>query len=386
MANREELVLIRGARSGDAACQLALGRLYLRGSASLPLSLPTALHWLERAARQGLDEARLLIGRVAPQGEAGQLSPAPAYDGAGPASPALPAAAGQLPPATTGHVAPAPAAGAASAQLALGLQLAGMDREGNRVAGAVVQFKRAIRWLTQAGQQGQAEAWFALARIYTNGACSQRSAAEAQDCLERAAQLGHALAQLECGMHAWRQRRDDEGQDVRAVYWLQRAAAQGCPQAQQALDRIAPPPAGVGWAAELAARLTGEQLARQPLLAARIELAALFHLSRAEALLLDVLAADQGHCLVVDIRLAYKRSRRRLVLVRTARQRQALDRAVHLFEGHGAAMEGNYRQRLYRLKTWLGRCDASPGKESAVAASVSNVRFPAAVVASSATA
>lgn len=351
MANREELVLIRGARSGDAACQLALGRLYLRGSASLPLSPTTALHWLERAAEQGLDEARQLIGHALP---ADCATPTPRA----PASPLKPETA---PPARADRemVAVAAAAGEPAAQLALGLQLAGMDRAGNRVPGTVGQYKRAIRWLTQAGQQGQADAWFALARIYMNGGCSQRSAADAQACLERAAQLGHALAQLECGMHAWRQRRDDEQHDVRALYWLQRAAAQGCAHAQQALDRIAPPPAGVCWVAELAACLTAELTARQPLLAARIELAALFHLSRAEALLLDVRAADQGHCLVVDIRPMYKRSRRRLVLVRTARQRQALDRAVRLFEGHGAAREGNYRQRLYRLKTWLARCDGA---------------------------
>lgn len=352
MANREELALIRGARSGDAACQLALGRLYLRGSASLPLSPPTALHWLERAARQGLDEARLLIGHAVTRDRATPAAPP---------VPPLPETNAQLAPAPADGkaIALAAAAGEPAAQLALGLQLAGMDRQGNRLAGAAAQFKRAIRWLTQAGQQGQADAWFVLARIYMNAACSQRSAADAQACLERAAQLGHVQAQLECGMQAWRQRRDDEGHDVRAVYWLQRAAAQGCTQAQQAVDRIAPPPVGVCWAAELVPCLTAERLARQPLLAARVELAALFHLSRAEALLLDVRAADQGHCLVVDIRAAYKRSRRRLVLVRSGRQRQALDRAVRLFEGHGAALEGNYRQRLYRLKTWLAQCDGA---------------------------
>jgi hypothetical protein len=258
---------------------------------------------------------------------------------------------------TQGPLEQAAAACDRRAQLALGLQLAGMDRHGNRLAGAAVQFKRAIRWLTRAGEQGLADAWFALARIYMNGGCSQRSTAEALACLERAAQLGHAVAQLECGMHAWRQRRDDEQHDVRAAYWLQRAAAQGCAEAQAALLRVAPQPEGPAWAAPLAARLTGEQQATQPLLAARVELAAQFHLSRAEALLLDVVAADRGHCLVVDIRAAYGRSRRRLVLVRTARQRQALDRALRAFERFGTGMEGNYRQRLYRLKTWLAHCD-----------------------------
>lgn len=423
MANREELALIRGARSGDAACQLALGRIYLRGSASLPLSLPTALHWLVRAAAQGSADACLLIGAAIPHGEAAphRDSVLPAYARASAAGlpqaalafarlllqpPAVPdpalraAACGALEPlaargdaaaaalcvqlrhvpapvrpapaaspvprqppaaALPGHgpVERAAAAGDGGAQLALGLQLAGMDRSGNRLAGMTVQFKRAIRWLTRAGEQGQADAWFALARIYGNGGCSQRSAAEAQSCLERAAQLGHVQAQLECGLQAWRQRRDDEQHDVRALYWLQRAAAQGCAEAQAALARIAPTPAGPAWAAQLAPHLTGEQLASQPLLAARVALAAQFHLSRAEALLLDVQAADRGHCLVVDIRAAYGRSRRRLVPIRTARQRQVLDRALRVFERFDGAMEGNYRQRLYRLKTWLARGESA---------------------------
>ena len=66
MANREELAIIRGARAGRAESQLALGRLYLFGSAGLPKSLPTALHWLDRAARQGCAEAWQLIGNHIP--------------------------------------------------------------------------------------------------------------------------------------------------------------------------------------------------------------------------------------------------------------------------------------------------------------------------------
>ena len=66
MANREELAVIRGARAGRAESQLALGRLYLFGSAGLPKSLPTALHWLDRAAQQGCVEAWQLIGNHIP--------------------------------------------------------------------------------------------------------------------------------------------------------------------------------------------------------------------------------------------------------------------------------------------------------------------------------
>jgi hypothetical protein len=67
MANREELAIIRGARSrprrGPAG---ELGKLYLFGSAGLPRSLPTALHWLDRAARQGCPKPGELIGNHIP--------------------------------------------------------------------------------------------------------------------------------------------------------------------------------------------------------------------------------------------------------------------------------------------------------------------------------
>ncbi|WP_426336837.1 hypothetical protein ACN9MY_03520 [Pseudoduganella sp. R-31] len=404
MANRDELVIIRGARSGDAAAQLALGKLYLFGGASLPRNMPTALHWLCRAATQGVEEAWQLIGANIPF-EVAQPARAQALQWfVRAAQEGIPAAVRVLaqlrrvdpsPPATTGQVrqAVAPAmpqravpssapeawraleaepdadqeellrlrtmaaqGGDRDAQLALGLHLARMNSEGDRVesSSGTVNFKRALRWLAQAGEQGLADAWFAMSRIYIRPEFSQRSASEAQACLERAADMGHSGAQLECGIHAWRARRGAEDNDVRAVFWLQKAAAQGSAEAQQALDRIAPPPPPAGWADPLLPLLTREILSSQPLLAARIELAALFRLTRAEALLLDVKAADQGHCLVVDIRASYGRSKRRLVLVRTAAERQKLDRIVRLFEQVDADMEGNYRQRLYRLKSWLG--------------------------------
>lgn len=485
--------MIRGARAGDAECQLALGKLYLFGGASLPQSQPTALHWLHRAALQGRDEAWRLIGRhvgfeharrspgvlpwyerawdagvtqaglvlaqlvllapdavgasvrakamqaletaaragipdaerlLAQQRHAarapGDTAPPPApaaVRGTGdPQQAALAQAWDKLPRALFLEQAlplarqlvqdapqdaeaaracgwqPAPDqvlllarcaqalaetddggndaarqaerqrycelaafGGDRGAQLALGLWFARMTCDGARVSDgiAAANFKRAIRWLTQAGEQGLADAWFALSRIYIKPEFSQRSVAEAQACLERAAGMGHSAAQLECGIHAWRSRHGDEQNDVRATYWLQQAAAQGAKEAEAALQRIAPDtPDAAAWTVGLP-DLREWQLG-QPLLAARVELARLFSLTRAEALLLDVAAADQGHCLVVDIRASYGRSKRRLVLVRTAQQRQALDRIGRLFEPVDCSVdgpEGNYRQRLYRLKT-----------------------------------
>jgi TPR repeat protein len=245
-----------------------------------------------------------------------------------------------------------------TAQLALGLWFSRMEVNGARARGGIasVNFKRAIRWLIQAGEQGLAAAWFVLSRIYIKPEFSQRSTVEAQAYLERAADMGHGAAQLECGIHAWRNRRDGLDNDVRAAYWLLKAAAQGSEEAEDALHKVAPDAEAMSWLQQIGVQLTREQVSSQPFLSARLELAGLFNLSRAEALLLDVHAADQGHCLVVDIRASYGRSKRRLVLLRTALQRQALDRIVRLFDnvdcGPGGP-EGNYRQRLYRLKTWL---------------------------------
>ncbi|MES2317329.1 MAG: hypothetical protein V4631_07500 [Pseudomonadota bacterium] len=517
MANREELGLIRGARGGRPEAQLALGRLYLHGSAGLPKSLPTALHWLDRAAQQGCGQACELIGNHIPvelalqsarplvqwyeraydagvlragmvlaqltlEHQAGQAPDQARRDkalralesaaragmpdaqwlyaryqhsqgalppGAIPVAQILPerkdaserwvrrAADNGVPQArlslldtlwqagerqryleralplaralTEGAAGVAPASlcsadvvlisrcaqvlaasadgGGVSpveilrlfdiaanenephAQMALGLWQARMQADGKRTAvgAGSANFKKAIRWLALAGEQGLAEAWYALSRIYIKPEFSQRNVADAQRYLERAAEMGYREAQLECGSSAWRARRENESNDVRAVYWLQKAAAQGCAQAQAVLHKIAPRGAHGGFAA-LAARLPAGLAASHPLLAARLRLAVLFGLSRAEALLLDVGAADQGHCLVLDIRASYGRSKRRLVAIASVAERRALDEIVQQFgntDCGASGPEGNYRQRLYRLKTVMP--EAVGGDEAEVA-------------------
>lgn len=511
MANREELAIIRGARSGNAAAQLSLGERYLFGSPGLPRSLPTALHWLDRAARQDCAPAWELIGNHVPL-ELARQSPGPVvqwYERAwragvaraglvyaqlalGPRCPAAPghvdasavvqalesaaqagfpeaqwmlaqrqgkpagtglvpatmAATATMATATTaaagpwlqraaesgvaearfalleeawaarewplylarsvrpvralletahklGRAAPrlAPAevtmvsrcarllsdgihvdtgAGAAPdevhrmwelaateqdahAQLALGLWWARMGIDGRRdeaLAGAA-NFKKAIRWLEQAGEQGLAQAWFALSRIYMKPEFSQRNIADAQGFLERAAGMGYREAQFECGNLAWRARRDQAGNDVLAVFWLQKAAAQGCQHATAMLDKIAPRCDGLLFTETGALAARRDLSGVQPLLAARLALAALFQLTRAEALLLDIKAADRGHCLVVDIRASYGRSKRRLVQINPV-QRQRFDQILGVFgdlDTGPTGPEGNYRQRLYRLRT-----------------------------------
>lgn len=66
MASRDDLLILKAARTGAADAQLALGTRYYLGNGSLPQSTETAFYWLVRAARQGLAEAWAMIGRAIP--------------------------------------------------------------------------------------------------------------------------------------------------------------------------------------------------------------------------------------------------------------------------------------------------------------------------------
>lgn len=515
MANREELLIIRAARAGQALAQLALGKRYLFGSASLPQSHATAMHWLEKAAEQNQQEAWMLIGehlsfdiareagdplhvalwyeRAYESGSAraGLVLAMLVFSCWGRADPTLrqkslralqlAAEAGlpeaqwlyaqqlgmnellSLPPAQCSPVVRgrkevvldwaaraakggipeaqraladyawsqgdylkfllwalpiaqetdrrnsgalarrrpfssadlallgrcakallltadpnarlierylrlAAEGGQSAAQLAYGLWTARMDENGVRIPGlpGVAHYKRSIRWLSQAAEQGEPAGWYAMSRIYLKPEFSRRSISESRRYLEMAAVAGHQRAQLELGLVAWRGRRLEPRSDVRAVYWLQKAAGQGSAEAKSLLDKIAPPPRKAEWASVARSTLTRETSSQYPFLAARIELAYRFGLSRAEALLIDIEAADHGHCLEVDIRAVHPRTRRRLIPVQTGEQRQALDRAARTFDTHDArgdlGPEGNYRQRLYRFRSLMAQRRAQAGR------------------------
>lgn len=74
----------------------------------------------------------------------------------------------------------------AEAAFSLGLWYARMNEDGIRVSigAAATSFKKAIRWLTQAGEQGLAKAWYALSLIYQKAEFSQRNMNDAQRYLE----------------------------------------------------------------------------------------------------------------------------------------------------------------------------------------------------------
>lgn len=254
------------------------------------------------------------------------------------------------------------------AQLAFGLWAARMDDQGKRIRRipGVANYKKAIRWLALAAENGEAAAWYAISRIYLKPEFSRRSITESRRCLELAAAAGDCAAQLELAEIAWRSRRINKRADVRAVYWLQKAASQGNQEAITMLNRVAPPVRRSDWAVAARASFTRELSSQYPFLAARIELAYWFGLSRAEALLIDVEASDHGHCLEVDIRESHPRSRRRLVQILTGDQRQALEKATRVFDIAGiqgdSGPEGNYRQRLYRFRSIIEKPRAAQSR------------------------
>lgn len=247
------------------------------------------------------------------------------------------------------------------AQLSFGLWLARLNPDGTRAAtgAASTNYKKAICWLAQAAAQGCADARYAMSRIYLKVEFCGRSVTEAQRCREQAAHMGHCEAQFESGLAAWRNRHRSaagEGQaEVQAVYWLQKAAMQDCSRAAALLAKIAVPPMPAPWAQAALSRLAIRPMERNSFLGARIELAAIFGLSRAEALLIDLSQADCGVCLRVDLRARYRCGKRRLILLQTGEQRAALTRIAAIacdFE-HGDHVSEqvlrNHVLRLYRL-------------------------------------
>jgi hypothetical protein len=248
-------------------------------------------------------------------------------------------------------------AGEKRAQFYLGLWFAKMDENGKRVAaaGRLVNYRKALHWLTLAGDQGLADAWYIAAQIKLIPQFADRKVADAKRYLVLAANGGHRHAQLELAQRLWRKRADVEGNDVQAVYWLQKAAAQGCAEAATALRKFAATAVPARWAAT-ALRTVDAKL--EPFIAARLMLAASFGLTERETLLLDVARADRGHCLEVVFADGSAREKRRLILLQTAAERQLLDQVKTVFEGIDCGPngpEGSYRQRLYRLRRTLTR-------------------------------
>jgi TPR repeat protein len=245
------------------------------------------------------------------------------------------------------------------AQYYLGLWLARMDERGQRHPRlqGLAQYKKAIRWLNLSAQQGHAGAWFSLSCLYRNQACSMRDPTEAQVCLQRAAQAGHAQAQYEMGCLTWRRRTPHNEADVEAIRWLLKAVYQSHAAAEQLLEKITCTSRVADWLPNsVRTQPVGQMKVACPFMSARLALAQAFGLTMAETLLIDPLHADRAHCLLVDIRAQRPRAARRIILIDNSAHRHALEQCRRIFTSatNGVAnLEGSYRQRFYRLRTYL---------------------------------
>ncbi|MBU3595795.1 sel1 repeat family protein [Polynucleobacter sp. 86C-FISCH] len=255
------------------------------------------------------------------------------------------------------------------AKLTLGLRLAQLD---DRVEVAETKsnasLKKAAHWLELAAKDGDRDAWYALGEIYRRPQFSGYNAAESDRCFDRAADLGHAQAQLRKGANLWRKREKSEEKvrGLQASYWVWQAQQQGVAEAKELLSKIlesCPNPKKNEWFelaryAEQALNHHAEHKLDEDwlLLCHRIIIANQFNFSKAELLLCEVGQLQHEHCVVVDIRWELPKILPRLIQIETIQQRRALLAAGKAFAGTEMDLEGNLRQRRYRfdrVTDWL---------------------------------
>jgi TPR repeat protein len=248
------------------------------------------------------------------------------------------------------------------AKLTLGLRLAQLD---DRVEIAETKsnasLKKAAYWLELAAKDGDRDAWYALGEIYRRPQFSGYNAAESDRCIDRAADLGHAQAQLRKGANLWRKREKSEEKvrGLQASYWVWQAQQQGVPEAKELLGKIlesCPNPKLNEWfdlaqCAEEAINHHAEHKVDEDwlLLCHRIIIANQFNFSKAELLLCEVGQLQHEHCVVVDIRWELPKILPRLIQIETIQQRRALLAAGKAFAASEIDLEGNLRQRRYRF-------------------------------------
>ena len=255
------------------------------------------------------------------------------------------------------------------AKLTLGLRLAQLDDRVEAVeTKSNASLKKAAHWLELAAKDGDRDAWYALGEIYRRPQFSGYNANESDRCFDRAADLGHAQAQLRKGANLWRKREksDEKVRGLQASYWVWQAQQQGISEAKDLLAKIlesCPNPKKNEWFelaqyAEQALNHHAEHKLDEDwlLLCHRIIIANQFNFSKAELLLCEVGQLQHEHCVVVDIRWELPKILPRLIQIETIQQRRALLAAGKAFAGTEMDLEGNLRQRRYRfdrVTDWL---------------------------------
>lgn len=190
---------------------------------------------------------------------------------------------------------------------------------------------QASRLLERAAAQGVSQAFWDLARIYEIPRFSRRDLGKARQYLEQAARAGITEAELELGKRLSRYK-NDRGAWIAAGHWLSRAREKGSSEAGALLARIA----DRAFAWPQATVLQQEEALnaireRQPIVAARLELAARFGLSAREMLFINPLDIDRAWGIEVDLFRYFKRMPWRLVMIESEQQRLALRRACEAF-------------------------------------------------------
>jgi TPR repeat protein len=251
------------------------------------------------------------------------------------------------------------------AKLTLGLRLAQLDGSDSK---SNASLKKAAHWLELAAKDGNRDAWYALGEIYRRPQFSGYNATESDRCFDRAADLGHAQAQLRKGANLWRKREKSEEKvrGLQASYWVWQAHQQNVAEAKELLSKIlegCPNPKSNEWLelaqyAERAINHHAEYKLDEDwlLLCHRIVIANQFNFSKSELLLCEVGQLQHEHCVVVDIRWELPKILPRLIQIETIHQRRALLAAGKVFAGSDANIEGNLRQRRYRfdrVSNWL---------------------------------
>ncbi|MBU3578864.1 sel1 repeat family protein [Polynucleobacter sp. 73C-SIWE] len=251
------------------------------------------------------------------------------------------------------------------AKLTLGLRLAQLDGGDNK---SNASLKKAAYWLELAAKDGDRDAWYALGEIYRRPQFSGYNASESDRCFDRAADLGHAEAQLRKGANLWRKREKSEEKvrGLQASYWVWQAHQQGVVEAKDLLSKIlesCPDPKSNEWfeLAQYAERAINHHAEHKLdedwlLLCHRIVIANQFNFSKAELLLCEVGQLQHEHCVAVDIRWELPKILPRLIQIDTIQQRRTLLAAGKAFAGAELDIEGNLRQRRYRfdrVTNWL---------------------------------